>query len=75
MGKSGELSGPPGDECEERFWKTIRALLTRSAFTVPDHPTITQLSLDERLALKSTVEPRITYPERRPFGRAARSLF
>ena len=25
--------------------------------------------------LKSTVEPRVTYPERRLFGRAARSLF
>ena len=28
-----------------------------------------------RIGLKSTVEPRVIYPERQPFGRAASSLF
>ncbi len=32
-------------------------------------------AVDQCLGLKSTVEPRVTYPERRLFGRAASSLF
>ncbi len=41
----------------------------------PEHEPMAPRCLDERIGLKSTVEPRVTYPERRLFGRAARRLF
>ena len=45
------------------------------AFNRIKDPRAIRTLVDECIGLKSTVEPRVTYPERRLFGRAARSLF
>jgi hypothetical protein len=47
----------------------------RKAFHRSNDPELPQTGVDECIGLKSTVEPRVTYPESRLFGRAARSLF
>ena len=44
-------------------------------FNWANDPRAIRALVDECFGLKSTVEPRVTYPERRLFGRAASSLF